>query len=261
MCVYTTTTKAEMRKHLLTHNGPKPYMCNNCPYRSANSGDLSRHKRSHTGEKPYACTYCKFKTTTASDLTKHERIHTGEKPYACTQCTYRATRASLLTLHQRVHSGVRPYKCSQCEYASNSQSGLSRHVKREHFRFLDMSSLINNTSSLSNNTSSLSDDLSTVNNLVVVGRKQSSSTDNTNPSNLDDLEPESSNLPVTEQEDVWPYRCSVTDCTFKAKISGDLKRHGRVHTGERPFSCDQCEYTARQKGNLTTHIKKKHPED
>ncbi len=34
----------------------------------------------------------------------------------------------------------------------------------------------------------------------------------------------------------------------------------RIHTNEKPYSCDVCGYSCRQACNLRTHIKKKHPE-
>uniref|UniRef100_A0A8C6TJ71 C2H2-type domain-containing protein n=1 Tax=Neogobius melanostomus TaxID=47308 RepID=A0A8C6TJ71_9GOBI len=42
-----------------------------------------------------------------------------------------------------------------------------------------------------------------------------------------------------------PYRCSYCEKTFT--------RHMRTHTGERPYSCQTCEKTFTQISNLNTH--------
>ena len=38
----------------------------------------------------------------------------------------------------------------------------------------------------------------------------------------------------------------------------DLRRHLLTHTGERPFQCPHCEYSARQKVHLTSHMLRRH---
>ena len=54
------------------------------------------------------------------------------------------------------------------------------------------------------------------------------------------------------------FACSTCSKQFKTKK--DLRRHIRIHTGQKPFSCNYCDYASTQSGNLNTHIVRYHNE-
>ena len=56
-------------------------------------------------------------------------------------------------------------------------------------------------------------------------------------------------------------RMKTASCPTCGKSFGSeklMQTHRMIHTGERPFACGMCDYRSTQKGNLKTHIMKKH---
>jgi len=52
------------------------------------------------------------------------------------------------------------------------------------------------------------------------------------------------------------HKC--TECSYSTKRESDLKLHLRIHTGERPFSCQECQMSFVQSSHLMRHKQKMH---
>lgn len=47
-------------------------------------------------------------------------------------------------------------------------------------------------------------------------------------------------------------------CPYTSAFSSHVKRHLRIHSGERPYICNICNYQCNQKDNLKSHLRRKH---
>ncbi|XP_037798653.1 zinc finger and BTB domain-containing protein 7A-like isoform X14 [Penaeus monodon] len=81
----------------------KIHQCPYCPYSSNVTTNLRNHLHTHTGEKPYSCPFCSFSFATKDRLKTHIRTHTGEKPFECSVCPYRSSRKDSLKNHMLTH--------------------------------------------------------------------------------------------------------------------------------------------------------------
>ncbi|KAF2353541.1 Zinc finger C2H2-type [Trinorchestia longiramus] len=204
---------------------------------------------------PFKCTVCKFACHTNADLMRHSKKHWGIKPYVCSICGKRFSQKGNLKPHMLRHSGVSPFACDFCPKTFNHRTSrkkhMEEHVNPKEFACRFCTSMTFSSLEQRNShelTKHSQDDVDCIICGVILnsalGLKM----------HISQMHPDFPGANQLTSEKKWA--CQY--CNKKFSTKAYLIVHHKIHSGEKPFKCDKCSYTAVSKDSVKKHVERSH---
>ena len=143
--------------------------------------------------------------------------HTGKKSINCNKCDYACYRAPDLRKHLMINSEEKPHKCNQCENTFALKDSLKIHLKCH-----------------SGEKSFKCDQYD----CLCDGR------------NIEEPQQNSFWWKIIQMRTMW-----LCISWLKILEAGNLRRHSKIHSGEKPYKCNQCHFASAHAYKLKYHLK------
>lgn len=222
-----------LRHHILKHNEVKPYRCKACDSCFSRYDHLKVHQSHCTGKKTRL--EVRIPKISLEDVGRGWQTKFNLSPLDkqealnCDVCLKSFLTQSKLSRHITMFHSVKPFKCTRCGSAFSHEKTLKAHWKWKRCR----------KPASSTNTS------------LAVRSNQPAETIPKPPN-------ETRNRILLRIQPFmnkkFKYVCSY--CPRSFKHSGQLNVHVRLHTGEKPYSCEYCEAKFIRKDYVSRHYLK-----
>uniref|UniRef100_A0A4W5KWM7 Zinc finger protein 711 n=1 Tax=Hucho hucho TaxID=62062 RepID=A0A4W5KWM7_9TELE len=186
-CDFRCADQSNLKTHIKSkHGADLPFKCGHCPQAYADEGELQRHTEMVQGHKTHQCPHCEHKSTNSSDLKRHIiSVHTKDFPHQCDVCEKGFHRPSELKKHSEMHKGNKVHQCRHCNFTTSEPFTLSRHILSVHTKDL-------------------------------------------------------------------PFKCKR--CRRGFRQSTELKKHMKTHSGRKVYQCQYCEYNSPDASGFKRHV-------
>lgn len=229
--------------HKESEHGGQSYVCGKCGKSFKHKQLLHRHQLVHSQVRPFTCKICGATFKTNTNLVNHESLHSGVKKFTCDICKQKFAHKTSLTLHLRWHAGYKPFVCVVCNKTFSQKGNLSEHM-RIH------------TGERPYQCNVCPKSFTTSSQLKLHLRRHTGE----RPFACQHcgkryMSRESWRNHMRREAASHKFRC---ECGRGFADKFALVKHGRQHTGERPYQCPYCSRHFTDGSNRNKHVRQMH---
>jgi len=221
--------------------------------------DVTNPPNTTATQLPPVCDFCR--NASKSIL---EQALSSTRRYRCRMCSENFHTSKGLSSHMKIHFAWKPYQCDNCEDAFGNKKEYDRHVNT--CQMLPMSDTESDStddegstdadSSLRQGKLVLKVHTCVICNAVFPTKPEL----NVHSKTVHNVVPKDNKKKgVTRRKyGTGNRRFECIECGKVLGTKSGMQNHMRIHTGDKPYSCDRCPAVFGQGVSLTLHIRQKH---
>ncbi|XP_057331041.1 zinc finger protein 260-like [Microplitis mediator] len=243
VCLYTTSAKYNLDRHIRTHETNKRYFCFHCGASYKIKASLVKHLNFHRDSKSKSinhhqhrinhikqnctCLVCQKKFPDVKSLCRHKGTHKKGNNYHCNVCLYKIPTLHNFDRHMKKHINDKLYTCYHCGKSFKKKKLLKGHLNSHRD---PNSQFINHHNAKS-----------AINKKLVCLFCQKKFSDIISLEQHKETHNKGDN-----------YHCNA--CFYKTKDTRDYESHINKHMNDGLHTCYHCEESFRIKASLEKHF-------